>query len=51
MNSGFAEYLDGGRYLDAEVHVVVGGTPDKPALGMVMAIYLPDDVEIDFDDC
>lgn len=50
MNSGFAEYLDSGRDLDAEVHAVVGGTPDKPILGVVMAIYLPNDVQIEFEE-
>ena len=51
MNAGFAEYLDSGRDLDAEIHAVVGGTEDKPTVGVVMAVYLPDDVQIDFDDC
>ena len=51
MNEGFAEYLDSGRALDAEIHKVIGGTKDKPTTGIIIALYLPEDVLIEFDDC
>lgn len=51
MNEGFAEYIDSGRYLDAEIHKIIGGTSDKPTTGIIIALYLPDDVSIEFDDC
>ena len=51
MNKGFAEYMDSGRNLDAEIHKIIGGTSDKPNTGIIIALYLPDDVLIEFDDC
>ena len=50
INEGFATYLDTGRRIDAEVEVLVGGTPDKPTVGVVMRLYLPKDVSIEFDE-
>ena len=49
INDGFALYLDSGRSIDAEIEAVVGGTPDKPTVGIVMRLYLPEDVPIEFD--
>ena len=49
MNEGFAEYMDNGRDLDAEIHKIIGGTSDKPTTGVIIALYLPDDVSIEFD--
>ena len=50
INEGFATYLDSGRSLEAEIEAVVGGTPDKPTVGIVMRLYLPEDVTIEFDE-
>ena len=50
INEGFATYLDTGRCIDAEIEAVVGGTPDKPTVGVVMRLYLPEDVSIEFDE-
>ena len=49
MNEGFAEYMDNGRNLDADVHKIIGGTSDKPITGVIIALYLPDDVLTEFD--
>ena len=50
INEGFATYLDTGRWVDAEIEAIVGGTPGKPTAGVVMRLYLPEDVPIEFDD-
>lgn len=49
INAGFATYLDAGGDIDGEIEAVVGGTPDKPTMGIVFRLYLPDDVLIEFD--
>ena len=51
MNKGFAEYIDNGGDLDADVHKIIGGTSDQPNIGIIIALYLPDDVLVEFDDC
>ena len=43
-------HLDAGRWIDAEIETFVGGTPAKPTAGVVMRLYLPEDVPIEFDD-
>ena len=49
INAAFAEYLDHVGELEAEIEAVVGGTENKPTIGIVMRIYLPDDVSMEFD--
>ena len=50
LNAGFAAYLDSGRQLCADIDNVVGGAADKPAIGIYINLYLPDDVDIEFDE-
>ena len=49
LNDGFAEYLDSGRTLDADIYKIVGGTEAKPSRGIYINLYLPQDVLIEFD--
>ncbi len=49
VNEGFAEYLDSGRKLEADIYKIVGGTKDKPNRGIYINLYLPEDVSVEFD--
>ena len=48
-NAWFAGYMDTGGYFDAEIQRVIGGTPENLYVGLVIAVYFPDDVEMEFD--
>ena len=50
INQGFAEYMDSGRVLEAKIDRIVGGEPEKPTKGALINLYLPADVDIEFDD-
>ena len=50
LDIGVHLHLDTGRWIDAEIEAVVGGTPDKPTAGVVMRLFLPEDVPIELDD-
>ena len=48
-NELLAEYMDRGGTVKAKVAKVVGGTRDKPTVGIRMNVYIPEEVESDFD--
>ncbi len=50
INTRFATCLDTGKGIEAEIEAVVEGTPDKPAMGVVMRPYPPEDVPMEFDE-
>ena len=49
-NRGFAEYMDSGGVLEAEIEAIVGGESEEPNKGVVARLYIPPDVDIEFDD-
>ena len=39
-NRGFAEYMDSGGVLEAEIEAIVGGESEKPNKGVVARLYI-----------